>query len=633
MFFSEKQKNSAIVSSQKDQTMDTASNTESNADEDAHEPADEGSENRDETAEAPENTLSSKSLEHSLYSKRYFNKQIMPESFNLIAFHAPDSCTWLSFDSSSFFISGEPSISDTGTWNFLFISQADTSSAADTLFIFLYVENDPLNEFLGQFPDTIIWNEDQGYTLPFFADSIHIDSLFWSFSADSEWIHIENTSDSLFLSADPDHYGEVLLTISVQDGNFIISRTLQCIVVPVNDRPQWVSVPGMVMLSASPDTFSLEIFDPDTPLDSLQFIIQCENDSLYPYIDGLELIIYADSAFLGPASFTLIVSDGEYSDSSEVLCLGRKLNRPPQLIAMLDTVIFEDDTLTYPLIWSDPDGDSLFVNFHSDGQLSCFFDDSLCYIIPAADWYGSTLVKIIVSDGSFADSLSFRLTVLAVNDIPTAPVLLKPERDYYQIMSREGVNDSILFQWEPSNDPDADSLVYIFSLFTEKDTLLQKSGFQTACSVPLLYLLAFADSLTSLELFWNVSATDSIAYVNSENGPFGLSIDLSPVALDNSVLPQQFSLRQNYPNPFNGATTIEYGLPEKATVTITIYSLLGNYINTLVKAEQSPGWYQIFWDGADQYRAPVSAGVYFCRISAQHEKGSYAKTVKMVFMK
>ena len=49
------------------------------------------------------------------------------------------------------------------------------------------------------------------------------------------------------------------------------------------------------------------------------------------------------------------------------------------------------------------------------------------------------------------------------------------------------------------------------------------------------------------------------------------------------IVPSSISLDQNYPNPFNPSTTISYTLNKQATVTLTIYSLLGETISTLVQ--------------------------------------------------
>src|SRR5690606_3493773 len=56
---------------------------------------------------------------------------------------------------------------------------------------------------------------------------------------------------------------------------------------------------------------------------------------------------------------------------------------------------------------------------------------------------------------------------------------------------------------------------------------------------------------------------------------FDGTFEYSPVIEVEVNAPDQYTLYQNYPNPFNPTTTIEYSLPEKADVTISIYNALG----------------------------------------------------------
>ncbi|MFQ6092432.1 MAG: DUF6073 family protein [bacterium] len=94
-------------------------------------------------------------------------------------------------------------------------------------------------------------------------------------------------------------------------------------------------------------------------------------------------------------------------------------------------------------------------------------------------------------------------------------------------------------------------------------------------------------------------------------------------------VPTDFYLVQNYPNPFNPRTTIEFALPEKAHVTLTIYNSLGQQVKELMNQEWPAGRYQTYWDGKGIYGEVLPSGVYFCKISA----GNWTSTKKMMLLK
>jgi hypothetical protein len=98
---------------------------------------------------------------------------------------------------------------------------------------------------------------------------------------------------------------------------------------------------------------------------------------------------------------------------------------------------------------------------------------------------------------------------------------------------------------------------------------------------------------------------------------------------DGPALPEDFVLRQNYPNPFNPDTWISYGLPESSPVTLKIYNITGQLVNTLVDEEQAPGVYRVHWSGIDLHGAQVASGIYFCRLKA----GDFGKNIKMVLVR
>jgi hypothetical protein len=75
--------------------------------------------------------------------------------------------------------------------------------------------------------------------------------------------------------------------------------------------------------------------------------------------------------------------------------------------------------------------------------------------------------------------------------------------------------------------------------------------------------------------------------------------------------PTDVKLNQNYPNPFNPSTTINYQLPARMEVKITVFNILGQQITTLVNETQEAGSQEIRWD-ASRY----ASGLYFYRIIA-----------------
>jgi flagellar hook assembly protein FlgD len=93
-----------------------------------------------------------------------------------------------------------------------------------------------------------------------------------------------------------------------------------------------------------------------------------------------------------------------------------------------------------------------------------------------------------------------------------------------------------------------------------------------------------------------------------------------------------FKLNQNYPNPFNPVTSIQYSVISDQSphhVTLKIYNLLGQEVQTLVDEVQETGYYTVTWDGRDQAGNEVSSGVYFYRIRTD----GFEKTMKMLVMK
>ena len=89
-----------------------------------------------------------------------------------------------------------------------------------------------------------------------------------------------------------------------------------------------------------------------------------------------------------------------------------------------------------------------------------------------------------------------------------------------------------------------------------------------------------------------------------------------------------YKLGQNYPNPFNPSTTIEFSLPRRENVTLSIYDVNGRLVrNLIVNEPYAPGVYRVDWDGLNEKGEKVASGVYFYRIQA----GRFRESRKMTF--
>jgi hypothetical protein len=95
-------------------------------------------------------------------------------------------------------------------------------------------------------------------------------------------------------------------------------------------------------------------------------------------------------------------------------------------------------------------------------------------------------------------------------------------------------------------------------------------------------------------------------------------------ALAGGGLPGEFAIRQNYPNPFNPVTRIEYNLPVKSVVSLSIYNTLGQQVAMLVNGEREAGVNTIDFDASS-----LPTGVYVCRISA----GTHVLTTRMMLLR
>ncbi len=85
-----------------------------------------------------------------------------------------------------------------------------------------------------------------------------------------------------------------------------------------------------------------------------------------------------------------------------------------------------------------------------------------------------------------------------------------------------------------------------------------------------------------------------------------------------------YYLYQNYPNPFNPNTIINYELGITNFVTLKVYDVLGNEIETLVNESKPAGRYSVEWNAAN-----YPSGIYFYELNT----GDFSEVKKMTLLK
>jgi len=97
----------------------------------------------------------------------------------------------------------------------------------------------------------------------------------------------------------------------------------------------------------------------------------------------------------------------------------------------------------------------------------------------------------------------------------------------------------------------------------------------------------------------------------------------------NTQTPTAFALGQNYPNPFNPTTTIKYDVPVTGYVELTVYTMLGEEVATLVRGEQTVGSYEMMWNGKNNRGETAATGIYLYKMRA----GEFLSVKKMMLIK
>jgi len=101
------------------------------------------------------------------------------------------------------------------------------------------------------------------------------------------------------------------------------------------------------------------------------------------------------------------------------------------------------------------------------------------------------------------------------------------------------------------------------------------------------------------------------------------------VAEAEGIVPAEFALAQNFPNPFNASTTIAFQLPLASQVELSIYSISGQRVRTLISTSLPAGHHRLQWDGRNELDESVASGAYLYQLLA----GDFVATRQLTLLK
>jgi hypothetical protein len=110
---------------------------------------------------------------------------------------------------------------------------------------------------------------------------------------------------------------------------------------------------------------------------------------------------------------------------------------------------------------------------------------------------------------------------------------------------------------------------------------------------------------------WSVQSVDNQLAASKFSPEFVFTIASSSVHTTPDA-PSAFVLEQNYPNPFNPSTTIQYALPSRSVVTLTVFNTLGQEVARFVKGEVEAGYHDVKFSGND-----LASGIYYYRLQVR----------------
>lgn len=259
------------------------------------------------------------------------------------------------------------------------------------------------------------------------------------------------------------------------------------------------------------------------------------------------------------------------------------------------------------------------------GELNAIGKAGQSYIVEAATIYDSTNTSFrVVTAGGNVDRqgrfTTFSPTASGQSYDNIAPAFITEYTAAPQ--SGSGIDLGAEVNYGGGNDGISDIMFYNIYRGTE-------AGFTPSAS----NLIATYETHATTVRFNDAEYDGNTAYYyviqvvdDGGNKVYSKEVNTTTNVTDEAV-PTVYSLSQNYPNPFNPSTTIKFGIPQAADVTVKIYDILGQEVKTLMNRNLAAGFHTVNFDASN-----LISGMYIYRIQANGVDGSNFTDVKKMLL-
>ena len=342
-------------------------------------------------------------------------------------------------------------------------------------------------------------DEDGSIAIVLSGEDVDFDPLTFSIFESSLNGDVSLIDNILTYNPDENFNGLDQLSYKAYDGDSFSDIGLITLnITPINDSPIFEEISDQSV--NEDDVFEFNLLANDIDGDDLSFnVITIDNVDSYNIESNL-LIVSPLPNMNGEILIEVQVSDGNLLDSEEFILNVIAQPDAPEIVAISNQFIDEDENLAIFLTATDVDGDELFFTGLSniDGtQIS--FVDNLMIVDSPENFYGDMAITVQVTDQIFTEESNF---IITYNSQPDSPVLVD-------------IEDQIILESEllvidiPAIDPDGDELE--LSVNVSDDIISSIQGLQLTLeggdniSGDFEIIVSVSDGMFSVEESFNIT--------------------------------------------------------------------------------------------------------------------------------